>query len=111
MELIAFIQWFNNFHHEKLPGAIERYVKEVNRVTGVLEGHLAKQEVLPGGDGPWLVGNKYSFADLAFIPWQVIIQTLVPKESFNLDEFPVVKQWLKRMCEREAVAVEFPDLK
>lgn len=64
-----------------------------------------------GSNGPWLVGGKYSYADLAFISWHVLIQTLIPKESFNLDEYPVVKHWLKRMGERKAVAEEFPDLK
>ncbi len=54
--------WFGNFHHEKLPSAVERYQKEIERVTAVLDGQLAK------GDG-WLVGGKCTYADLAFIPW------------------------------------------
>jgi len=36
-------------------------VKEVARVTGVLETHLSKQPA--GQDGPWLVGGKMSYAD------------------------------------------------
>ncbi len=46
--------WFRMFHAEKIPSAIERYAKEVNRVTGVLETHLAKQKVNAAGDGPWV---------------------------------------------------------
>jgi glutathione S-transferase len=48
-----------NFHHEKLPSARERYVKEVERVIGVLNS------VLEGKN--WLVGDKCTYADLVFI--------------------------------------------
>lgn len=51
--------WFLNYHPEKLPSAIERYQKEILRVFGVLESVLAKQE--------WLVGGKYTIADLSFV--------------------------------------------
>jgi glutathione S-transferase len=53
--------WFERYHQEKLPSALERYIKEMARVTSVLEGHLAKQPA--GEDGPWLVGGKMSYAD------------------------------------------------
>ena len=64
--------WFTQYHSEQLPSAIERYTKEVNRVSAVLDGYLAQQKHKYGaaGDGPWLVGNKFSYADIAFIPWQ-----------------------------------------
>ena len=48
-------------HPEKIPSAVERYQKEIVRVFGVLDSVLAKQ--------PWLVGDKCSVADLAFVPW------------------------------------------
>lgn len=47
-------------HHEKLPSAQKRYQDEVRRVLGVLEGVLTRDE--------WLVGEKISVADLAFVP-------------------------------------------
>jgi len=53
--------WFERYHQEKLPSALERYTKEVARVTGVLETHLSQQPA--GQDGPWLVGGKMSYAD------------------------------------------------
>lgn len=34
--------WFKKFHRERLPSALERYVKEAHRVTAVLEGHLTR---------------------------------------------------------------------
>jgi len=55
--------WFQNFHSEKLPSAIERYNNEIKRVFSVLDGVLSKQQ--------YLVGDKVTIADLSFIPWNV----------------------------------------
>jgi glutathione S-transferase len=52
--------WFAKFHSEKIQSAQDRYVNEIKRVLSVLESVLSKQE--------WLVGNKVTIADLAFIP-------------------------------------------
>lgn len=93
--------WFKKFHPEEVPSAIERYVKEVNRVTGVLEGVL-RQNTEDGEEGPWLVGGKVTFADLAFLPWQTMIARVL-KEEFDQDVFPCVKAWLGRLRAREAV--------
>lgn len=98
--------WFKKFHAEQVPSAVERYAKEVNRVTGVLEGWLEKQAGLYGEeDGPWLVGGKLSYVDLAFVPWQRIPGAVVGVEDFDLQRFPLVKGWLDRMMEREGVRV------
>lgn len=101
--------WFKRFHSEQVPSAIERYNKEVNRVSGVLDKYLAQQKEEHGGsaaagsDGPWLVGNKFSYADIAFITWQRLIGTLLEKDDYDEDNFPHVKEWLGRMTAREAV--------
>lgn len=99
------VTWFKKFHHEQLPSAVERYVNEVNRVSSVLEGHLAKQGEEHGtvGDGPWLVGNKFSYADLAFLSWQSIIAMVTTKEEYNVDNYPYVKGWLGKMTSRAPV--------
>ena len=90
-----------------MPSALERYAKEVNRVSGVLDGYLAQQKQQHGGsagsDGPWLVGNKLSYADIAFIPWQRIIGSVLEKDKYNEDDYPHVKEWLGKMTSREAV--------
>ncbi|KAF5860633.1 glutathione S- transferase, nitrogen catabolite repression regulator [Aspergillus alliaceus] len=101
------LAWFRKFHQEQLRSAIERYAKEVNRVTGVLEGWLEKQASAESkeGDGPWLVGAKLSYADLAFVPWQRAIGVMVSTTDYDLEKFPFVKGWLERMLEREAVKV------
>lgn len=100
--------WFKKYHHEQLPSALERYVREVNRVSGVLDGHLAAQqrqtqEQGSDSDGPWLVGNKISYADLAFVPYQTMIYMMFEKEAYNEDNFPHVKEWLGRMHSRKSV--------
>ena len=99
--------WFKKFHSEQVPSAIERYNKEVNRVSGVLDGHLAQQKEKygdsAGSDGPWLVGNKFSYADIAFISWQKIIAVVLGKDEYNEDTFSHVKEWLDKMTSREAV--------
>ncbi|KAL8832732.1 MAG: hypothetical protein Q9191_000069 [Dirinaria sp. TL-2023a] len=52
---------FNVLHPEKLPSAQERYDNEVKRILGVLERSLTGKQ--------WLVGEKCTFADLAFVTW------------------------------------------
>lgn len=52
---------FNVLHPEKVPSAIERYRNEVIRILGVLNTALEGKT--------WLVGDKCTFADLAFMPW------------------------------------------
>ena len=100
--------WFKRYHPEQLPSAIERYVKEINRIAGVLEGYLAEQKQKYGGgstdsNGPWLVGNKLSYADIAFIPWQVGVGRMFSKEDYDEDSFPHVKEWLGKMTSRPVV--------
>lgn len=102
--------WFKKFHHEELPSARERYVNEAKRVTGVLDGWLAKQEVPAGGDGPWLVGGKLSYADLSFIPWQVVLGMIFTEAEFSMDAFPHAKVWIKHMTARDSVKKALPGM-
>jgi glutathione S-transferase len=98
--------WFKSLHPEPVPSALERYTKEIARVTAVLEGHLKKQKEKYGeGDGPWLVGGKMSYADIAFMSWQWIFSRILTfeKDFYNPDDFPEVREWLDRMYARPAV--------
>lgn len=81
---------FVQYAPEKLPYAIERYVKETNRLYGVLDRRLADREFVAGA---------YSIADIACYPW------IVPHErqGQNLDDFPNLARWFDAMAEREAV--------
>lgn len=97
------LAWFKKYHPENVPSAIDRYAKEAIRVTGVLEGWLAQQRANADSDGPWLVGNKFSYADLAFVSWQALIPLALGEDVYNVDDFPHVKEWMDNMTSREAV--------
>ena len=98
--------WFQNYHSEKVPSAVERYEKEIHRVTSLLEAHLGQQHQsgTGGADGPWMVGGKMSYADLVFLPWQCIIAGVLGKLArWDEERYPFVKEWLGRMMEREGI--------
>lgn len=96
--------WFLKFHHERLPSALDRYVKEVNRVSGVLDSWLAKQmEENPSTDGPWLVGNKISYADISFIQWQRVIGMFLSADQYNIKAYPLLEEWMGKILARDAV--------
>jgi glutathione S-transferase len=99
--------WFTKFHHEQIPSAKERYNKELNRITGVLESVLARHEKeyshSAGFDGPWLVGNKFSFADLVFVSWQKIIAFIVLEDQYDINNYPHVKAWMDKMLARDTI--------
>lgn len=85
--------WFTRYHPEKVESAKERYVNEIRRVSGVLDKYLADKE--------YLVGGKFSYVDLAFIPWYIILPLLDIDAS---KEFPNLDAWLKRQQARPAIA-------
>ena len=71
--------------------AIERYVKETNRLYAVLNKRLADREFLAG---------NYSIADMASYPW-VVPHT---RQGQNLDDFPHLKRWFETIRARPATA-------
>ncbi|KAI4189164.1 MAG: hypothetical protein L6R41_001663 [Letrouitia leprolyta] len=85
--------WFHVLHTEKLPSAINRYVDESRRVCGVLERCLQGKN--------WLVGDKMTFADLVFVPWNDRLDVvLMVEDRMKFDGFPAVKAWHERMITR-----------
>ncbi|CAN7771427.1 glutathione S-transferase N-terminal domain-containing protein [Variovorax sp. LjRoot175] len=83
---------FVQYAPEKLPYAIDRYVKETSRLYGVLDKHLA--------DGREYIAGEYSIADMACYPW------VVPHERQHqrLGDFPSLSRWFDRVQERPATA-------
>ena len=81
---------FGTFAPEKLPYAIDRYVKETARLYGVLNRHL--------GDGRAYIAGDYSIADMACYPWVVPHQ----RQQQRLDDFPHLAAWFKRIEARPA---------
>ena len=72
--------WFIMFHSEQLPSAQERYLKEIERVIGVIDAHLASK---PSGQQLSLVGDKVTYADLAFVTWAAVSE-LTPLDGVLL---------------------------
>lgn len=73
----------------------DRFNNECKRQLGVLNG------VLEGKD--WLVGEKMTYADLAFVPWNDILHQCVPMTlEDRFKDFPNVKAWHERMTARDS---------
>lgn len=81
---------FSQYAPEKIPYAIQRYLKETERLYGVLDRQLTNQEYIAG---------EYSIADMAAYPW------IVPHTSQQIDlhAFPNVKRWFESIQSRPAV--------
>jgi GSH-dependent disulfide-bond oxidoreductase len=81
---------FGMYAPEKIPYAIERYVKETERLYGVLDERLEGREFIAG---------EYSIADMACYPWIVPYE----RQRQNLDDFPNIKRWFEAIKDRSAV--------
>jgi GSH-dependent disulfide-bond oxidoreductase len=75
---------------DKLPYAIDRYVKETNRLYGVIERCLRDRQFLAG---------DYSIADMAAFPWIVPYQ----RQGQRLEDFPKLQAWFDAIYHRPAV--------
>ena len=87
---------FGQVHHflraakEPVPYAIDRYVKEKDRLYGVLDRRL--------GEAAYLAG-EYSIADMATYPWVARHEW----HKTDLAAFPNVKRWFDAISARPAV--------
>ena len=85
-----------HFQHkapEKIPYAINRYLREAQRHYEVLDAHLQGRE--------YMVGDSYSIADISTWGW-------VDKAAFvlgegGLDNYPNLKRWFASIDARPAV--------
>lgn len=85
---------FSQYAPEKIPYAIDRYVKETNRLYGVLNKQL---------EGKNFICGDLSIADFACWPWIVPYE----RQGQKLEDFPNLKAWFERMKARPAVAKGF----
>jgi GSH-dependent disulfide-bond oxidoreductase len=81
---------FSQYAPEKLPYAIDRYVKETNRLYGVLNKRLADRAFVAG---------EYSIADMATYPWIVPYE----RQGQRLEDFPHLQRWFETIRARPAV--------
>lgn len=71
---------FNHYAPEKIPYAIERYVKETARLYGVLNKRLKGRK--------FICGDDYTIADMACYPW-----ILPDRQGQNMADFPELARW------------------
>jgi GST-like protein len=89
--------FFGQVHHfvrsakVEVPYAIERYIKEKDRIYGVLNGRL--------GETPYLAGDEYTIADVATYPWVARHEW----HKTDLTTLPNVKRWFDTVGARPAV--------
>jgi GST-like protein len=85
---------FKQYAPEKIPYAIERYVKETNRLYGVLDRRLAGRDFIAG---------DFSIADIASYPWVVPHE----RQGQNLDDFPNLKRWFESIKSRPTTVAAY----
>lgn len=85
---------FANYAPEKIPYAIDRYVKETNRLYGVLDRRLEARE--------FVTGAHYTIADMASYPW-----ILPDHQGQNIDDFPNLKRWHAAIKARPATIAAY----
>lgn len=81
---------FNQYAPEKIPYAMDRYVRETNRLYGVLDKRLEGRT--------FICGEAYSIADMAAYPWIVPHQ----RQGQVLADFPNLKRWFDSIWARPA---------
>ena len=82
---------FVQYAPEKIPYAMDRYVKETARLYAVLDKHLS--------DGrEFIAGSEYSIADMACYPWIVLYEW----QSQKIEDSPHIAAWFERIQQRPA---------
>ncbi len=81
---------FVQYAPEKIPYAMDRYVRETNRLYGVLDNRLQNHDYLAG---------DYSIAEMACYPWIVPYE----RQQQKLEDFPNLKRWFENIHSRPAV--------
>ena len=81
---------FRNYASERLPYAVDRFMKEINRIYGVMNRRLADREFLAG---------RYSIADISCIGWASRAERL----GHDLSQFENVRRWRDAVLARPAV--------
>lgn len=80
---------FSLYAPDKIPYAIERYVKETSRLYGVLNKHLAGRD--------FICGEQYTIADMACYPW-----ILPDRQGQNMADFLNLARWHTSIKARRA---------
>ncbi|KAL9007718.1 MAG: hypothetical protein Q9173_007075 [Seirophora scorigena] len=90
---------FFRYAPEKIEYGIKRYQTETKRLYQVLEDRLAEQTKTPTKDGPWIVGDRMTIADIANFSWVNCAEWA----GVDVSQFKNLSHWLDRINERAAV--------
>ncbi len=82
---------FNRYAPERIAYGMQRYTGETERLVGILDSHLK--------DHQYLVGDKYSIADIASFGWINALRYA----GVDIGQFPNLEAWWKRIFDRPAV--------
>lgn len=88
---VIFLVSFYRLAKERIPYPTQRYVGESERLYGILDARLK--------DNDYLVGGKYSIADIASFPWV----NFAYFAGLKIDQFPNLHKWWERINARPAV--------
>ena len=88
--MLGQVHHFVKYNKGKAPYAEERYLKEAQRLYGVLDRRLANREFVAG---------DYSIADIAIWPWISRFEW----QTIDLSQYPNVKRWYTTIAQRPAV--------
>lgn len=96
---------FYRYAPEKIEYGINRYQTETKRLYQVLNDRLAEQD--KAGQGLWLVGGKFSIADIACISWV----NWALWAGVDTKPFPELEKWAEAINKRPAIekGVNIPD--
>lgn len=86
---------FNKHAAEKVPYAIARYENETRRLYRILNEQLSGKN--------FIIGDDYTIADMACYPWALYADS----QNVNLDDYPNVQAWIKRIDERPATKAAY----
>ena len=82
---------FRIYAPTKIDYAFDRYTNEAQRLYGVLDKQLSKNE--------YLAGDQYTIADIATFPWT----RSFANQGIDWADFPHVKRWFDTISQRPAV--------
>ncbi|GAA6028796.1 hypothetical protein JCM8097_007400 [Rhodosporidiobolus ruineniae] len=96
---------FYKYAPEKIPYGIKRYQDETARLYGVYEQHLSGAK--DGVKKDWLVGGKYTIADMVAQPWVRMHGWC----GVDIAPFPHLAAWVERIEQRPATqaALKVPE--
>ena len=87
--MLGQVHHFVKYNKGKAPYAEERYLKEAQRLYGVLDRRLADRE---------FVADSYSIADIAIWPWISRFEW----QTIDMNQYANVKRWYTTLANRPA---------